>query len=78
VPGCRMDDQARGFVDDGEMLVLEDELEWNGGRAYSAGCFVLADLNSYHLTAHQHARGAGNFTIDSHQLVGHKPCGLSA
>ncbi len=78
VSRCRMDDQAGGFVDDREVLVLEDEREWNGGGSDGAGRFVLGDLNSHHFPACQDSRGAGDFPLDRHQLVGHQPRRLSA
>jgi hypothetical protein len=78
VPRCRMDHEARGFVDDGEMLVLEDEREWNGSRADGAGSFVLGNLNSNCFTAPQNSRCARDFSIDGHQFVGYQPGCLSS
>ena len=70
VPWCRMDDKTRRFIDNGEMLVLEDEREWNGSRADCAGSFVPANLNSNRFAAPQNSRCAGDFSIDGHPLVG--------
>jgi hypothetical protein len=78
MPRCRMDHEACGFVDDGEMLVLEDEREWNGSRADGAGSFVLGNLNSNCFTAPQNSRCARDFSIDGHQFVGYQPGCLSS
>jgi hypothetical protein len=70
--------QACRLIDDGEVLVLEDEREWNGSRADGARGFVLRHLNENRFAPHQDPRGAGDFSIDGHQLVGYKPRRLSS
>jgi len=66
-----MDHQAGGFVDDSEMLVLENEREWDRGRPDGARSFVLGYMNAHYIAAPQHPRGPGDFSIHGHQLVGY-------
>jgi hypothetical protein len=73
-----MDYQTRGFVDDGQMLVLEDEREWYGARLERARWFVLGKADGDRLTPREQPGGAGWFAIDADELVGDQASGLSA
>ena len=53
--GCRVNYQAGRLVDDGKVLVLENERERDGGGSKRTGWFVVGDLNGYDLAPDQEA-----------------------
>ena len=53
--GGRVNHQAGRLVDDGEVLVLENERERDGGGLERTGWFVVGDLNGYDLAPDQEA-----------------------
>ena len=74
----RMHHQSGRLVDDGEMLVLEDDRQRNGGGLEGAGRLVLGDPDGDALAAGEKAGGAGGLAVDVHGLVGDQPRGLGA
>ena len=78
VPWCRVNHQARGFVDDGQMLILEDE-----GKRYSAGLerarrLMLENANGDLLTTGEESGGAGGLAVYRYQLISYQAGGLRA
>lgn len=55
MPGGRVNYQAGGLVDDGKVLVLENEREGNGGGLKRSRGFVVGDPNGYDLAPDQEA-----------------------
>ena len=75
--GRRMNYQTGRLVDDGEVLVLENEREGNGRRLERSGGFVVRDLNRYDLAPGKAPGSPSEFSIDGHTLVCHEARGLS-
>ena len=67
----RVDHQAGGLVDDGEVLVFEDEREWDGSGLERSRRFVVRNPDDDDLTAGKEAGSASDFSVDRHPLVGH-------
>ncbi len=80
VPVARrgVDHQPGGLVDDGEVLVLVDDGERDGGGAERAGRLVLGEPDGDQLAAGEDPGGAGGLAVDGHRLVGDEPGGLGA
>ena len=74
--GRRVNYQPGRLVDDGKVVVLENEREGDGGRLERSGRFVVRDLNRYHLTPGKEPGSASELSIDCNTLVCHQPCGL--
>jgi hypothetical protein len=65
-----MNHEARGLVDDGEVLILEDEGERHGARLERARWFIFWHADSDRLPAREEPGGTGRFSIDADELVG--------
>lgn len=78
VPVARrgMNYQAGRLVDDGKVLVFENEGEGDVSRSKRAGGLVLGDLNRYNLAPDEEPGGAGDFSIDCDTLVSYETRGL--
>jgi hypothetical protein len=74
--GRRMNYQTGRLVDDGKLLVLENEREGNGGRLERPGWLVIGDLNCYDLTPGEESGGASDFSVDCNPLVCDQTRGL--
>jgi hypothetical protein len=72
VAGRRVHYQAGRLVDDGQVLVLEDEHEGNGGGLERSRRFVVRDPNGYNLTPGKEPGCASNFPINGNALVCHQ------
>jgi len=68
--GRRVNYQPRGLVDDGQVLVFENEREGNGGGLERSGGFVVRNLNGYDFTPGKETGSAGDLSIDCNPLVG--------
>ena len=75
---CRVNYQAGRLVDDGEVLVLENERQGDGGRLERSGWLVVRDLNRYDLTPDKEPGGASYFSVDSDPLVCNQTRGLGS
>jgi hypothetical protein len=62
--------EAGGFVDDREVLVLEDQAEWYGARLKRARRFIFKNADGDRLTPGEEPGGADRFAIDADELVG--------
>ena len=76
--GCRVNYQAGRLVDDGKVLVLENEREGDGGRLERSGRLVVGDLNCYDLTPDKEPGGASYFSVDHNPLVCNQTGGLGS
>jgi hypothetical protein len=73
-----MHDQSRRFVDDREMLVLEDDGEGNGARPYGARRLMLGETNGDFFTTGERPGSPSRLTIDADQFVGYEAGRLGA
>jgi hypothetical protein len=62
--------QPSGLIDDGQMLVLEDDGEGEGARLDGAGRLVLRDPDRDPLTPREESRSSSWFAVDADSLVG--------
>ena len=76
--GGRVNYQAGRLVDDGKVLVLENEREGDGGRLERSGRLVVRDLNRYDLTPGEEPGGASYFSVDRNPLVCDQTRGLGS
>jgi hypothetical protein len=76
--GRRVNDQSRGLVDDGEMLVLEQDLEQNGGRSEGTGRLSVGEPNDDSVGAGEKARSAGRCAVHGDGTVGDQASRLCA
>ena len=74
--GRGMNYQTGRLVDDGKVLVFEDEREGDGGRWERSGRFVVRDLNRYDLTPGKESGSASEFSVDGNPLVCNQTRGL--
>jgi hypothetical protein len=65
-----MHHQARGFVDDGEVLILEDESERHGAGLKHPRRLIFGNADRDRLTPGEQPGGPGRFPIDADELVG--------
>ena len=74
----RVHDQSRRFVDNREMLVLEDDGERNGARLYCARRLMLGETNGDFFTSGERPGSPSRLTIDADQFVRYETRGLGA
>jgi hypothetical protein len=73
-----MNDESRGLVDDGQMLVFVRQDERNGAGLKGSGRFVLRKLHQHSLASREHSRSAGDLAVDADPLVGYEAGSLGS
>jgi hypothetical protein len=74
----RVHDQSRRFVDDREMLVLENDGERNGAGLDAARRLMLGEIYGDLFTTRERPGSPSQLTIDADQFVGYETRRLSA
>lgn len=72
VAGGGVNYQAGRLVDDGQVLVFENEREGDSGRLERSRWFVVRDMNRYDLSAGEESGGTSDFSIDGNPLIGNQ------
>ena len=68
VAGRRVDDHARRLVDDRQVVVLVNDLEWNRLRR-GFGYVSLRDLELHDVARHHAVRRVGGLAVDPHEVA---------
>jgi hypothetical protein len=73
-----MDHETGRFVDNREMLVLEEDSERNRIGAEGARRLVLGETDGNSFTADESPRGPGRLVVHGDGPLGDQTCGLGA